>query len=155
MSTAGKIVLAANVLLLITNVMTVVHAQLPPEADSTGAPYLRVNINPTNVPPMVNINPNQSVPAVRVTEMPEIHMAVAGCENRRNFQTGVGRSIAGPLRLTYLHFPPQTRVTLADSAGSHSMNFGTASEIATAIFLESNQRLEFDSAVMYSGCRPD
>jgi len=155
MSIAAKVVLAANVLLLVLNLMSVAHAQRPPENDSTGVAYLRVNINPTNVPPMVNINPNQSVPRVQVMEMPEIRVAPRGCENRSNFQTGVGRSVTGPLMITYLHLPPQTIVTLGDAGGSHSMNLGTAGQITTSIFLQPGQRLQFDSEIMYSGCRPD
>lgn len=155
MSKAAKTVLAGNVLLLVLISIAVAHGQRPPETDGTGAAYLRVNINPTDVPPMVNINPHQSVPQVRVTQMPEIRVTPAGCENRRNFQTGVGRSVAGPLTITYLHLPPQTTVTLGDASGSHSMNLGPAGQITTAIFLQSNQRLEFDSEIMYSGCRPD
>src|SRR5207237_658073 len=146
-----KVVLAANVLLLILNLRSVAHAQRPPETDSTGAACLRVNINPTDVPPMVNINPGQNVPRVQVTEMPQIQVAPAGCENRKNFQTGVGRSIVGPLMVTYLHLPPMTTVTLGDAAGGHSMNLGAAGQITTAIFLQTNQRLEFDSEIMYSG----
>ena len=155
MSKAAKAMFCANVVLLTLVFIAAGHAQRPPELDDTGAAYLRVNINPTNVPPMVNINPNQGVPKVQVTEMPEIRVAPAGCENRRNFQTGVGRSIAGPLMITYLHLPEQTRVTLGDPSGSHSMNLGSAGQITTAIFLQSNQRLDFDSEIMYSGCKPD
>ena len=156
MSKAAKTALAVNVLFLVLISIAVGHAQLPPETDGTGAAYLRVNINPTNVPPMVNINPNQRVPKVQVTEMPEIRVAPVGCENRRNYQTGVGRSIAGPMMITYLHLPEQTRVTLAtDAAASHSMNLESAGQIRTAIFLQANQRLEFNSEIMYSGCRPD
>src|SRR5712692_8911917 len=103
MSNVAKSILAVNVLLLVLNLMGLAHAQRPPETDSTGAAYLRVNINPTDVPPMVNINPGQSVPRVLVTAMPQIQVAPAGCENRKNFQTGVGRSIAGPMMVTYLH----------------------------------------------------
>jgi hypothetical protein len=57
--------------------------------------------------------------------------------------------------ITYLHLPEQTRVTLGDAAGSHSMNLGPAGQITTAIFLQANQKLEFDSEIMYSGCRPE
>jgi hypothetical protein len=57
--------------------------------------------------------------------------------------------------VTYLHLPQQTTATLADGAGSHSMNLGAAGQVTTAIFLQSNQRLEFDSEIMYSGCKPD
>jgi hypothetical protein len=131
------------------------YGQRPPEADETGAAYLRVNINPTGVPPMVNINPNQSVPSVKVTEMPEVRIPATGCANRRNYQTGVARSVSGPLMITYLHLPEQTRVTLSDSTGSHSMNLGTDDQITTAIFLQANQRMEFGADVLYSGCRPE
>ena len=134
---------------------TLVHAQRPPEIDNTGAAYLRVNINPTDLPPMVNINPYDTVPRVEVTRMPEIRLPAPGCQNRQNFQTGIGRSISGPLMVTYLHLPQQTTATLADDAGTHSMNLGAAGQVTTAIFLQANQRLEFDSEIMYSGCRPD
>jgi hypothetical protein len=155
MSKAAKTAWAVNVVLLVLTLIGLAHAQRPAETDSTGAAYLRVNINPTDVPPMVNINPNRSVPRVQVTEMPEVKVNPSGCQNRRNFQTGVGRSISGPLMITYLHLPEQTRVTLGDSSGSHSMNLGPAGQITTAIFLQANQRMEFDSEIMYSGCRPD
>jgi hypothetical protein len=131
------------------------YAQRPPETDATGAAYLRVNINPTNTPPMVNINPFQTVPHVSVTEMPELKVPPTGCANRRNYQTGVGRSVAGPMLVTYLHLPEQTRVTLSDPVRSHSINLAGAGQITTAIFLQPNQRLEFDSEIMYSGCRPE
>jgi hypothetical protein len=155
MSKAGKTVLLVNALFLLLIVIAVAHAQRPPETDATGAAYLRVNINPTDLPPMVNINPYQTVPRVAVTEMPEIRVPAAGCDNRRNFQTGIGRSISGPVMITYLHLPQQTTATLAGPEGSHSMNLGTAGQITTAIYLQTNQRLEFGSDVMYSGCRPE
>src|SRR5262249_28901725 len=131
--------------------------QRPPELDSSGAAYLRVNINPTDLPPMVNINPYQSVPKVEVTRMPEIRVITSGCQNRQNFQTGVGRSIAGPLMITYLHLPQQqTTATFADASGSgHSINLSTSGYITTGIYLQSNQRIDFSAEVMYSGCRPD
>jgi len=154
MSTLGKCLLGCT-LLIGCCVGTLVHAQRPPEFDSTGAAYLRVNINPTEVPPMVNINPNDTVPRMEITRMPEIRVLTSGCQNRQNFQTGIGRSISGPLMVTYLHLPQQTTATLADGGGSHSMNLGSAGHITTAIFLQANQRLDFDSEIMYSGCRPD
>ena len=120
------------------------HAQRPPEIDETGAAYLRVNINPTNVPPMVNINPFQIVPRVQVTDLPPLQIAPTGCADRRNYQTGIGRSIVGPMMVTYLHLPEQTRVTLGDAGGNHSMNLGPAGQITTAIFLQPGQRLELD-----------
>ena len=155
MSTLMKALLALNLLIAASYLVTRLHAQRPPELDATGAAYLRVNINPTDIPPMVNINPYDSVPRVAVTQMPEIRVPASGCQNRQNFQTGIGRSISGPLMVTYLHLPQQTTATLADAAGSHSMNLSNAGQITTAIFLQSNQRLEFDSEIMYSGCRPD
>jgi len=57
--------------------------------------------------------------------------------------------------VTYLHLPEQTRVTLGDAAGSHSINLGPAGQITTAIFLQPNQTLDFGTEIMYSGCRPD
>src|SRR2546425_373951 len=134
MSKTAKMALAANVLFLVLVSIVVGHAQRPAELDDTGAAYLRVNINPTNVPPMVNINPYQIVPSVQVTQMPKIEVQPAGCTNRQNFQTGVGRSITGPLMITYLHLPEQTRVTLGGNGGGHSMNLGSAGQITTAIY---------------------
>ena len=155
MSTFLKGALVLNLLIAASYVVTRVHAQRPPELDTTGAAYLRVNINPTDIPPMVNINPYDTVPKVEVTRLPELRVPASGCQNRQNFQTSIGRSISGPLMITYLHLPPQTVATLADGNGSHSMNLGAAGQITTAIYLQSNQRLEFDSEIMYSGCRPD
>ena len=90
-----------------------------------------------------------------IARLPEIRVSASGCQSRQNFQTGIGRSIAGPLMITYLHLPQQTTVTLGDAGGSHSMNLGPGGQITTAIFLQSGQRLEFDSEIMYSGCRPE
>lgn len=155
MSKAAKIGLGVNVVLLLLVLFGLAHAQRPPEFNETGAAYMRVNINPTDVPPMVNINPHQTIPRVAITEMPEIKVAATGCNRRQNYLTGIGRSIAGPLMITYLHLPEQTRVALADNAGSHSMNLEGAGQITTAIYLQTNQRLEFSNEVMYSGCRPE
>ena len=155
MTKAAKIGLSASVVVLGLAVIRLTYAQLPPEVDPTGAAYLRVNINPTNVPPMVNINPYQTAPGVRVTELPEIKIPPTGCQNRRSYQTGIGRSIGGPIMITYLHLPTESRVTLTDASGSHSMNLGSPGSVSTAIFLQPNQRMDFDTDVMYSGCRPD
>jgi hypothetical protein len=156
MAKSAKTILIAC-LLFVLALIGLAYAQRPPDFDETGAPYLRVNINPTNVPPMVNINPNQAVPSVKVTEMPEIRFPPpAGCDNRRNYQTGVGRSISGPLMITYLHLPEQqTSVTLSDAGGSRSMNLGSGGQITTAIYLQANQKMDFGSDVMFSGCRPE
>ncbi len=150
-----KLLAVSSLLLLLMIFIGGAQAQRPPETDATGAAYLRVNINPTDVPPMVNINPNQTVPRVQVTQMPEIRILPSGCSNSRNFQTGVGRSVAGPLMVTYLHLPEETRATLTDGTTSRSMNLKSAGQITTAIFLQANQRLEFDAEIMYSGCRPE
>ncbi len=155
MSLFGKALVACTLLIAGSCLITLVHAQRPPETDSAGAVYLPVNINPTDVPPMVNINPNGTVPRMEITQMPEIRVPLSGCQNRQNFQTAIGRSISGPLMVTYLHLPQQTTATLVEGNGSHSMNLGSAGQITTAIFLQSGQRLEFDSEIMYSGCRPD
>jgi len=155
MSKAAKTALTVSVLSFALIFMAVAHAQRPPETDITGGAFMRVNINPTDIPPMVNINPYQTVPRVQVTDMPQIRIPATGCNSGRNFLTGIGRSVSGPLMIAYLHLPPQTTVTLNDAGGSHSMNLGSAGQITTAIFLQANQRLEFDSEVMYSGCRPE
>jgi len=155
MPTFAKAILAVNVFIAATCLAGLVHAQRPPELDPAGAAYMRVNINPTDIPPMVNINPYDTIPRVEVTRMPDIRVQPSGCQDRKNFQTGIGRSISGPLMLTYLHLPDQTTVTLSDAAGSHSMNLGRAGQITTAIYLQSNQTIDFDSEIMYSGCRPD
>lgn len=155
MFTFMKALLALHLLIAASYLLTSLHAQRPPELDATGAAYLRVNINPTDIPPMVNINPYETVPKVEITRLPEIHVPASGCQSRQNFETGIGRSISGPLMITYLHLPQQTVVTLAAETDSHSMNLGAAGQITTAIYLRSNQRLDFDSEIMYSGCRPD
>jgi hypothetical protein len=155
MFSSGKLSLVILCSVLGLAVIGLAHAQRPPETDATGAAYLRVNINPTGVPPMVNVNPNGFPASVRVVEMPDIRVAPSGCANRRNYQTGIGKSIAGPLMITYLHLPEQTRVTLGDANGTHSMDMGPAGQITTAIFLQTNQRMEFDAEIMYSGCRPE
>ena len=155
MSMLAKIMLALTLLFAGSYLGMQVHAQRPPETDASGAAYLRVNINPTDVPPAVNINPDQYVPRVEVTRMPEIRIPTPGCQTRQNFMTGIGRSISGPLMITYLHLPQQATATLADGAGSRSAAIGPAGQIATAIFLQPGQTLSFNADVMYSGCKPD
>jgi hypothetical protein len=150
-----KTVLAGNVVLIVLVFIAVAHAQRPAEKDSEGVDYLRVNINPTNVPPMVNINPNGGIPRVDLNQMPEVHVAPAGCQNRQNFMTGVGQNVLGPFIVTYLQLAPQVMVTLTDGTRSHSLNLGQAGQISTAIYLRAGQGLYFDSDVLYSGCRPD
>lgn len=155
MSKQAKMVVAANIVLILLVFIALAQAQRPPELDSTGAAYLRVNINPTNVPPMVNVNPNGAIPRVNVNDMPQVHIAPAGCDNPQNFRTGIGSSIVGPIEVTYLHLPPQATATLNDAGRTYSMNLAQAGQITTAIFLRAGQSLNFDTDVMYSGCRPD
>jgi hypothetical protein len=150
-----KVLFAVNALLLIWNIAGSTYAQRPPDTDVDGVPFFKANINPTNVPPMVNINPYQAVPRVEVTRMPEIRVTASGCDNRSNFQTGIGRTITGPLMVTYLNLPQQTTVTLNGRDGSESVNLDSAGQITSAIFLESGQTLEFNASVVYSGCRPN
>src|SRR5215475_11598851 len=121
MSKATKIALAVNVTLLALVFIAVGHAQRPPEIDPTGVPPM-VNINPNGFPPMVNINPNNMAPRVEVTRLPDIRLTPGGCQSRQNYLTGIGRSVAGPLMLTYLQAPPNTTVTVNDGGGTHSMN---------------------------------
>ena len=151
-------VLAWN-LWLATHVPTLTYAQRPPEVDRDGVPYIKVNINPTSVPPVVNINPEGTVPRVEINPLPEIKLIPTGCENRSNFQTGITRSIAGPLMLTYLSLaPPNQQATLIDEPGGtgRSVDLGGAgAQIATALYLASGQRLEFESEILYSGCQPE
>jgi len=153
-----KLFFAANAVLLVWNLWTAGgfagHAQRPPDVGPDGVPYFKVNINPTDTPPMVDINPNRTVPLVEVARMPEMRLRATACENRQNFRTGIGRSITGPLMVTYLNLPQQSMVTLADLNGSSRVTLGPAG-LATALFLAPGQRLEFESDVMYSGCVPD
>src|SRR5262249_16032900 len=115
-----------------------------------GVAFLPVNINPTTVPPMVNVNPYGAIPKVEVIQMPPLALAPSGCADRQNFQTDVGRTITGPIVVTYLTVPPQTHVTL----GNQSVSLSNTTQPATAIYLRAGQQLGFDNDVMYSGCRP-
>lgn len=154
MSKLVKIILGTTALLLVS----LAYAQRPPELNERGEAYMRVNINPTDVPPMVNINPFEQVPRVEVTRMPEVQIrpaAPSGCNDRQNFRTGIGSSISGPLMLTYVNIPEQVTVTLADANGSQSVNLSSAGQITTAIFLQPDQRLDFDSPILFSGCQPN
>jgi hypothetical protein len=155
---ANAAVLAWN-LWLAGNAPVLTYAQRPPEVDREGVPFIKVNINPTSVPPAVNINPDGTVPRVEISPPPEIKLTPLGCENRSNFQTGITRSISGPLMLTYLSLtPPDQQATLVDEPGGtqRSVDLGGAgAQIATALYLASGQKLEFNSEILYSGCQPE
>src|SRR5215813_10337543 len=136
MSNWAKAALTLTAVLILLVFIAIAHAQRPPELDTTGAAYLRVNINPTDIPPMVNVNPHGQIPVVDINHMPEIRFPNTGCQNGQNYFTGIGRTVPGPFMVTYLQLPPQTTmVTLNDVGGSHSMNLNQNGKIATAIYL--------------------
>jgi hypothetical protein len=159
-----KVLLTLNVVMLVWNLTSTVNAQRPAQTSEDGVPYLKVNINPTDVPPLVNINPHQFVPKVEVTQMPAMQMPAimrvavnpAGCNNRQNFMTGAGRTISGPMVLTYLNAPPQTQGILSNSQGGNQrLTLSTATQLGSAIYLSAGQSFTFDADVIYSGCRPE
>src|SRR5262245_7008098 len=120
------------------------YAQRPPEFNAAGESYLRVNINPTPVPPLVNINPNGQVPRVEVTRMPEIVIPIPGCDNARNYETGVSRSISGPIRVTFLNTSQAAPITFVDSANrSYRVTLAGGAASGSGIYLRSDQKLEF------------
>ena len=148
-------VMAGLVLLFWSHFRSSTLAQRPPELNADGAAYLRVNINPTSVPPMVNINPNGQVPRVEVARMPELTVRPVGCDSGTNYETGVEQRVSGPIKLTFLSVPQEGPITFVDSDGrSFRVTLGSTRPLESAIYLRSNQRLQFDSAVLYSGCRP-
>ena len=157
MSRTWKVVLAVNAVFVIWSVSVAAgRAQRPAVVNPDGVPYLMVNINPTDTPPMVNVNPYGAVPKVEVTQMPPIQIAPNGCEDRRNFQTSVGRSIVGPLVVTFLNAPADTVVSLTGGEErSRSFKLTNSMSVATAIYLGSGQRLDFGSDVLFSGCQPN
>ncbi len=156
-----KALLVLNALLLLCIVLGVtVHAQRPAATNADGTPFLPVNINPTEVPPMVNVNPNGEPAKVDVVGMgdirlPDVKVTPSGCDSRENFHTAVGRSIAGPMVLTYLNLASQIQATLVSSgADNQRFTFSNAATLASAIYLRAGQQLTFDNDIMYSGCRP-
>jgi hypothetical protein len=139
------------------------NAQRPPNVNADGIPFFNVNINPTDIPPMVNINPHQIVPRVAVTEMPkvavyelpEMRLAPMGCQDRRNFQTSVGRSIPGPMVVTYLNAPAAAQITLSGGGeGTRKITLANGTQLASAMYLKPGQRMDFDQDILYSGCLP-
>src|SRR5207245_10700363 len=96
MATFMKALLALNLLIAASYLVTSLHAQRPPELDATGAAYLRVNTNPTDIPPMVNINPYETVPKIEITRLPEIQMPASGCHSGQLLETGLGRPTPVP-----------------------------------------------------------
>jgi hypothetical protein len=146
-----KVILTLNAVLLVAILLSKnVRAQLPPQTNPDGVPFFNVNINPTNIPPMVNIDPYGVIPKVEVSQMPPVAIVPTGCDDRQNFQTDVGKAIAGPMVVTYLNIPPQTQVTL----GPQRVMLSNTNQLGTAIYLRAGQQLNFDNDVMYSGCRP-
>ena len=165
MSRLVKMLLIGNAVLLVWNLFGATgRAQLPPQTNQDGVPFFKVNINPTDIPPAVNINPDRlpppkievsRMPDTRVVQIPDIKVIPAGCSSRQNFQTSVGRLIAGPMIVTYLNAPPQVTATLADDRNGSQSIVLQDSRLATAIYLRAGQRLEFQNNVMYSGCQPE
>ena len=88
--------------------------------------------------------------------MPEVKFTPSGCSEGRNFHTAIGTSITGPLVVTYLNTSPQNGVMLVDTRnGNQRVDLSPQTQVATAIYLEAGQALQFDSSIMYSGCRPN
>ncbi len=163
-----KTLVFLNAVLLVWNLFSVTgSAQRPPQTNPDGTPYLPVNINPTPVAPLVNINPHDTVPKVEVTRiqevirlpeitrLPDVKVTPSGCGVERNFRTSVGRTIAGPLVVTYLNLQQPTQTTLSGAqSGNQKVTLGNTTQPASAIYLQAGQQLTFDTAVMYSGCQP-
>jgi len=158
-----KVLLFANALLLAVLLLSHTSiAQRPPATNAEGIPFFNVNINPTDVPPMVNINPHGLTPRVDINQFPPIAIAQVppvtiiptGCADRHNFETGVGRSISGPLVVTYLNWPAQTQATLSSGNGRQRLTPEATPQLASAMYLAAGQQLEFDKDVIYSGCKP-
>jgi len=167
MNRSLRALLILNVVVLAGVVLaTTGSAQLPPATNSQGIPYFNVNINPTAVPPLVNINPHQMIPKVEITRMPDmskvevikipsVNVNAAGCASRQNFQTAIGRSIAGPLVITYLNLSQPVEATLSSAqAGDGRVTLGQATSLATAFYLRNGQWLDFSTSVLYSCCVP-
>ena len=86
--------------------------------------------------------------------MPPIVVPPNGCDNPRNFETGVSRTVSGPLRLTFLNSSQTATITFVDSADrNYRVTLNSAVPLGSSIFLRSDQKLEFDSPILYSGCR--
>ena len=156
MTWRSTLFITANAALLVWNILGITtHAQRPPETNAEGAAYLRVNINPTPVPPVVNINPSGEAPRVEVSKMPDLRVEPSGCDNPANFDSGVGRTVSGPIKLTFLSMPQPASITFSDGGErSYSVPFNPANQFGSAIQLKAGQRLDFGSDAMYSGCRP-
>ena len=54
MRRSTRVILTGCVLLAL---VLLAYAQRPPDFSPDGVPFLKVNINPTEIPPEVNINP--------------------------------------------------------------------------------------------------
>jgi hypothetical protein len=148
---ALRVLLILNAILMVAILLSKnLRAQIPAQTNADGIPFFNVNINPTNTPPMVNVNPFGVIPKVEVTQMPPFLIPPSGCADHQNFETSVGRSISGPLVLTYLNLPAQTQTSL----GNQSVSMSNSAQLASAIYLPAGQRLSFNNDVLYSGCRP-
>jgi len=147
-------IILVSIACILSALALLAYAQQPPDYAPDGVPFLKVNINPTPIPPGVNINPYQAVPLVEVAKMPEMKFEPMGCEDGRNFRTSIGSSIRGPMLVTYLNMPQQGEVRLVDGQGTRAITLSSQVQVNTAIYLGAGEALEFDSATMYSGCIP-
>lgn len=134
--------------------MSTTHAQRPPDADQEGVQYLKVNINPTAEPPLVNINPYGVIPQVDVARMPQVQVPPGPCDDPTHFESGAARSVSGPIKLTFFAMNQPGKMTFVDGAGgSHEFSFNSSNAFGSVIQLKAGESLEFDSEVLYSGCR--
>jgi hypothetical protein len=139
----------------------VTHAQVP-ATNREGVPFLNVNINPTGVPPVVDINPGGRLPRVAATvvqpveisKLPDVRVLRSGCDDPNNFDTEVARNISGPLRVTFLSMPASTAMNLDSNGRTYRVPFNPANQMGSTIELHAGQQLQFDTDVMFSGCRP-
>ena len=148
-----------------------ISEQTPPPTDAEGTPFLHVNINPTNVPPVVNISPRGRVPEIDIRRMPaidiqrmpdvdigimpEVSVRPRGCADPGNFQTDIATTIPGPFIVTYINLAEGIEASLGRRAGeSVGVDLNASTALATALYLGRGQTLTFSESVLYSGCTP-
>ena len=168
MNGSMKSLLLSGLVACVTAVLVVpgvaTSRQSPPPTNFEGTPFLPVNINPTNVPPMVNISPNgrtpevdiRRIPAVNVSRLPEVTVTPNGCEDPVNFLTDIGSAIQGPFLVTYLNLNEgiQTSFSNGSGGGNVEVDLTPDAPLATGLYLGSGQVLTFSDAILYSGCNP-
>ena len=56
--------------------------------------------------------------------MPDLHIPPNGCDNAASFESGVGRTVSGPIKLTFLSMPQPASITFAEGRErSYSVSF--------------------------------